>query len=227
MDTICLCKAFCEEEDLASNYKSLPSTVPPYGRKAWLNQIPKSYLLCLWVKINCHELLEVQNLSDTDVEKLTAVVGDWLGTAGLTLNDLNVNRIDYDYNMPLRGNAREAVIDRLNGLPQRAMRMDKDSFPGSVYYMCKSRHAQIYDKVKERKDKHKKPKDWEEDICRQEVQCLAGHIRHMKRYHGLQPVWSNWVCNDMQTQYLRNAKPIFPRGDFYSMDAVKTIVLSR
>lgn len=224
MDTICLCKAFSADDELAPNYKSLLFTAPPIGCTVWMKRIPRSPLACLWVKISCHELLEVQNLSDSDVEKMTAIVNDWLGTAGLTLDDLNVNRIDYDYNMPLHGNAREAVIDLLNGLPQRAMRMEKDSFPGSVYYVCKSRHAQVYDKVKERKDKHKKTKHWEEDVCRQEVQCLAGHIRHMKRYHGLQPVWSNWVCNNMQAQYLRNAKPIFPRGDFYTMDDAVDII---
>lgn len=224
MDTICLCKAFGEEEDMAPNYKSLLTTNPPMGCTTWLKGIPRSHLICLWIKINCHELLGVQNLEAPDIERLTTVVNDWLGMAGLTVNDLNVNRIDYDYNVVLPENVREAVIDLLAGLPQRAMRMEKDCFPGSVYYVCKSRHAQVYDKVKERKDKHKKPKDWEENICRQEVQCHAGHIRHMRRYHGLQPVWDNWVCPDMQAHYLRNAKPIFPRGDFYTMDDAVAIV---
>lgn len=224
MDTICLCKAFYEEEELAPNYKAVLSTVPPAGCITWLKRIPSSPLTCLWIKINCHEMLEVQNLSDTDVDKLTAVVSDWLGTVGLTVNDLNINRIDYDYNVSLPENVREAVIDLLNGLPQQAMRMEKGSFPGSVYYVCKSRHAQVYDKAKERRDKHKRLKGWEEDICRQEVQCLAEHIKHMKRYYGLQPVWSNWVCLDMQKKYLKNAKPIFPRGDFYTMDAAADII---
>lgn len=109
-------------------------------------------------------MLEVQNLAALDIERLTAIINDWLGTVSLTVNDLNVNRIDYDYNVPLPENAREAIIDLLKGLLQRAMRMEKDSFPGSVYYLCKSRHGQIYDKVKERKDKNKKPRDWEENI---------------------------------------------------------------
>lgn len=224
MDTICLCKAFHEKENMAPNYKALLSTVPPKGCTTWLKGIPSSPLICLWIKINCHELLEVQNLAAPDIERLTTIINDWLGTVGLTVNDLNVNRIDYDYNVPLQENVREVIIDLLNGLPQRAMRMEKDSFPGSVYYICRSRHAQIYDKVKERKDKHKKPKNWEENICRQEVQCLAGHIKHMKRYYGLQPVWDNWVCPDMQAKYLRNAKPIFPRGDFYALDDAMDII---
>lgn len=224
MDTICLCKAFGEEEYLAPNYKAVLSTVPPMGCTTWLKRIPGSSLTCLWIKINCHELLEVQNLSKTDVERLTTVVNDWLGTVGLTVDSLNINRIDYDYNVILPENVREAIIDLLSGLPQRAMRMEKDAFPDSVYYVCKSRHAQVYDKTKERRDKHKKPKKWEEDICRQEVQCLNGHIKHMKRYYGLQPVWDNWVCLGMQEKYLRDAKPIFPKGDFYTMEAAVDII---
>ena len=133
MDTICLCKAFYDDDELAPNYKSLLSTTPPVGCTAWMKRVSRSPLICLWGKISCHELLEVQNLSDSDVEKMTAVVSDWLGTVGLALNDLNVNRIDYDYNMPLPENTREAIIDLLEGLPQRAMRMQKDVFPGSIY----------------------------------------------------------------------------------------------
>lgn len=224
MDTICLCKAFYDDDELAPNYKSLLSKTPPVGCTAWMKRVSRSPLTCLWVKISCHELLEVQNLSVSDVDRLTAVVGDWLGTAGLAITDLNVNRIDYDYNVLLPENTREVIIDLLAGLPQRAMRMQKDVFPGSVYYVCKSRHAQVYDKTKERKDKHKKPKDWEADICRQEVQCLNGHIKHMKRYYGLQPVWDNWVCLGMQEKYLRDAKPIFPKGDFYTMEAAVDII---
>lgn len=97
MDTICLCKAFCEE-DLAPNYKSLLNTNPPMGCTTWVKGIPGSDLICLWVKINCHELLGVQNLDAPDIERLTAVVNDWLGMVGLTVNDLNVNRIDYSIN---------------------------------------------------------------------------------------------------------------------------------
>lgn len=123
MDTICLCKAFGEEDDLAPNYKSLLTTDPPIGCTTWLKGIPGSDLICLWVKINCHELLGVQNLDAPDIERLTAAVTDWLGLAGLTVNDLNVNRIDYDYNVVLPENVREAVIDLLNGLPQRAIQV--------------------------------------------------------------------------------------------------------
>lgn len=85
MDTICLCKAFGEEDDLAPNYKSLLTTDPPIGCTTWLKGIPGSDLICLWVKINCHELLGVQNLDAPDIERLTAAVTDWLGLAGLTV----------------------------------------------------------------------------------------------------------------------------------------------
>lgn len=148
----------------------------------------------------------------------------WFELAGLELTDLNINRIDYDYNIPIHGLARTVVIEILERLPQRIMHLEKESFPRSVYYVCKSRHVQVYDKVKERSDKHKKIQSWESDVCRQEVQCYSGHIRHMKRYHNLLPTWENWVNLERQAEYLKKAKPVFPQGDFYPLDEAIAIV---
>ena len=104
------------------------------------------------------------------------------------------------------------------------MRMDRAKFPQSVYYMCKSRHFQIYDKVSERIAKGKHIKPWEVHILRQEVQCFAPHIRHIKEYRELMPTWDNWVDIDLQTHYLKNTKPIFPQGDFYSLEQALEII---
>lgn len=68
MDTICLCRTFCDDEDIAKYCRMLPSTTPPDGCKSWMKPIRKgSVRICLWIKINCHELLEVMNVADNDI----------------------------------------------------------------------------------------------------------------------------------------------------------------
>lgn len=226
MDTILLCKMFHSNDLLFENYKLLSSDLPEIGYSIWTTNIQNLDQFCVWIKINCHELLRVQNVSKEDIKTMTNFLDRQLAKIGLTRHDFNVMRIDYDYNVAVNKTEREALIETLSKLPQRAMRMDRAKFPQSVYYMCKSRHFQIYDKVNERIAKGKYIKPWEANVLRQEVQCLAPHIRHMKVYHGLMPTWDNWVDLDLQAHYLKNTKPIFPRGDFYSLDQALDIINS-
>lgn len=221
MDTIVLCKMF-HSNDPPEHSKSISSDFPILGYSTWVTRIRGQTLG--WIKINCHELLRVQNVSKDDIKTMTNFLDRQLAKIGLTHHDFNVRRIDYDYNVVVNETEREALMEILSKLPQQAMRMDRAEFPQSVYYMCKSRHFQIYDKVQERINKGKHIKPWEVDVLRQEVQCLAPHIRHMKRYHGLLPSWDNWVDLDLQTRYLRQCKPIFPKGDFYSLNQALEIV---
>ena len=226
MDTIVLCKMFRSNDPLAENYKLLSLYHPQTGYLTWVRSNRNLDQSCAWIKINCHELLEAQNLSKDNIAKMTDFVDEQLAKIGLTRHDFNVNRIDYDYNMAVNETEREALIDILGGLPQRVMRMDKAPYIQNVYYVCKSRHFQIYDKVKERIDKRKYIKPWEADVIRQEVQCFSAHIRHMAKYHELLPTWNTWVDLDLQAHYLRNFKPIFLNGDFYSMDQALNIINS-
>lgn len=226
MDTIVLCKMFHSTDPLAENYKLLPLHSPQDGYRTWITSIHNLDQSCVWIKINCHQLLKVQNLSQDDIETMTDFLDKQLARIDLTRHDFNVHRIDYDYNVEVNENEREALFDVLSGLPKRAMRMNKAPFTQSVYYMCKSRHFQIYDKVNERIAKGKHIKPWEVDILRQEVQCFAPHIRHMKEYRKLMPTWDNWVDLDLQAHYLRNAKPIFLKGDFYLLNQALDIINS-
>lgn len=226
MDTIVLCKMFHSNDPLSENYKLLPLHYPQIGYLTWITNVKNLDQSCAWIKINCHELLKAQNISKDDIKTMTNFLDDQLAKIGLTRHDFNVNRIDYDYNVAVNENEREALFDILGGLPQRVMRMDRAKFPQSVYYMCKARHFQIYDKVNERIAKGKHIKPWEIDILRQEVQCFAPHIRHMKEHHKLMPTWDNWVDLDLQAHYLRNAKPIFLKGDFYILDQAIDIINS-
>ena len=226
MDTIVLCKMFRSTDPLAENYRLLPLHSPQNGYRTWISSIQNLDQSCAWIKINCHQLFEVQNLSKKDIEMMTDFLDKQLAKIDLTRHDFNVNRIDYDYNVAVNEDEREALFDVLSGLPKRSMRMNMVEYPQSVYYMCKSRHFQIYDKVKERTDKGKQIKPWEADVLRQEVQCFSSHIRHMKQYHELLPTWDDWVDLDLQAYYLRNTKPIFLKGDFYLLNQALDIINS-
>lgn len=224
MDTIRLCKAFHSNDPLSENYKLLPLHYSQEGYTAWVTSVKNLDQSCAWIKINCHDLLHVQNISEEDIKSMTNFLDEQLAKIGLTRHDFNVNRIDYDYNTVVSKAEREALIEILDCLPQRIMRMDKAPIVQSVYYMCKSRHIQVYDKPKERINKGKHIKPWEADILRQEVQCFSNHIRHMQRYHGLLPTWDNWVDLGLQEHYLKNAHPIFPKGDFYTLKQAISMV---
>lgn len=226
MDTILLCKVFHSSDPLLEKYKLLSLDYSGIGYSIWTTNVQNLGQFCLWIKINCHDLLRVQNVSKEDIKTMTNFLDKQLAKIGLTRHAFNVMRIDYDYNVVVNKIEREALIETLSRLPKRAMRMSKAEFPQSVYYMCKSRHFQIYDKINERIAKSKHIKPWEVDVLRQEVQCLTSHIRHMKVYHGLMPTWDNWVDLDLQAHYLKNTKPILPMGDFYSLDQALEIVNS-
>ena len=226
MDTILLCKVIHSNDPLFENYKLLSPGLSVIGYSIWTTNVQNLDQFCVWIKINCHELLRVQNVSKADIEAMTIILDKQLAKIGLSHHDFNVMRIDFDYNVVVNKTERKALIETLSGLPKRAMRMDRAEYPQSVYYMCKARHFQIYDKFIERIAKGKHIKSWEADILRQEVQCLAPHIRHMKVYHGLMPTWDNWVDLGLQAHYLKNTKPILPMGDFYSLDQAFEIVNS-
>ena len=219
MDTIVLCKMFHSSDKLSKSYNLLPSHSPVIGYSTWITNVKNLDQSCAWIKINCHELLRVQNVSKDDIETLTKFLDRQLIKIGLSRHDFNINRIDYDYNVVVSKAKRKALLEILDGLPKRAMRMKKEDFPPSVYYMCKARHFQIYDKGLERIDKGKYIRPWEVDVLRQEVQCHSDHIRY-KAKCGLQSTWDNWVNLDLQAYYLKNAKPIFPKGNFYSLGPV-------
>ncbi len=109
-------------------------------------------------------------------------------------------------------------------LPTRTMRMEKEDYPYSVYYVNKSRHAQWYDKKLERLEKGKEYTVHEEFLVRQEVQCHSRHIKYMAKYKGVPRTWDTWVSVEREEYYLTHARPVFPVGDFYSMDKAEAII---
>ena len=242
MDTITLCHVSDNNGIWDANYAALLVTQPPAGCCIWTKKLSGLAVACIWIKINCHDVLRNLNTTQEDIDQLTEIIRDWLGKYDIAMDDFHVNRVDYDYNTICQ--APEIILDILQQTPERAMRMDRtvyyhysnistgntdnteieDARVQTVYYACKSRHAQVYDKEAERDAKHRQPKEWEFGVLRQEVQCHHAHIKHMKRYYGLLPSWDNWITLQMQEMYLRNTEAMFPHEDFYSILVAKNIV---
>lgn len=227
MDTIVLCRAVKQNDWYYGFYEQLLSSNTPEGLVYWKRDYAISGTTCFFLKINCHTICQATNITQEDLEYLKDEVSDWLDTACLSLDDFAINRIDYDYNAILPSWNAKLVMNILKlGTPFSIMHMQKDVYPNSIYYTCTSRHVQLYRKDIERVDKNEVIKPWEADVLREEVQCFSSHIKHMKRYRGLLPLWDNWVCKRMEEDYLRNTRPIFPQEDFYSLSESKRIVLS-
>lgn len=234
MDTITLCRVSNLDGTLEPNYIALLSGEPPIGCCIWAKRLPGLATMCIWIKINCHDVLHTVNTTQKDIDYLTNIITNWLNKYGIILDEFNVSRVDYDYNIICR--APQIVLNILRQTPERAMQMDRtlyfsigdnedaDAQVQTVYYACQSRHAQVYDKEAERDAKHRQPKEWEVGVLRQEVQCHHAHIKHMKRYYGLLPSWDNWITLQMQEMYLRNTEAMFPHEDFYSMPVAKNVV---
>lgn len=224
MDTIVLFHPYRATDPGAANYDKLPAITSPPGCKSWHTAINRLDLRLCWIKVNCHDICNYNKATRASVRKLTRTVKQWLGCVGLTVDDFTMSRIDYDYNVYLLHGEGNAIMDAMQLLPSRALRMDKSPIPSSVYYLCKSRHAQWYDKEAERRAKGQAVKPRQHNLVRQEVQCLSRHIRYMQKKYGLLRTWDNWVSVGMEAHYLTTARPVFPPGDFRSLNAAADII---
>lgn len=250
MDTICLFKLYTPYEN-PSPYIALEKAPAPSGCKAWRTALKDSGWRICWIKIQCHELIGESLPAQRTLDKLREIVTRWLAVSGFTLDDFTLSRIDYDYNFYLPYTESEVLLDTMQQLSYRIQRMnkwnsvrtlyytdpsrsgicslskmlkqDREDDP-SVYYMNKSRHAQLYLKDKERENKGYAPQEDEIELCRQEVQCHAGRIKYMRRQHGIDRTWDRWVTPEMEAKYLIEAEPVFPLGDFYTLDGAIDII---
>ena len=228
MDTLDFVATLQHWPDVPGNpcrpFEALLSAPAPFGCTAWKVPLKSAGLICYWVKLRYHDITGELNTTQQGIAKMRAVVDGWLAQAGLTIDDFLLSRIDYDFNFWLPPSMGYRLIETMQNLPHRAMRMDKTDFPLSVYYQCKSRHAQLYRKDKERDEKGFVVQDYEEGMLRQEIQCHSNHIRYQKRRYGVPRTWDGWVNIQRENFYLTHAKPIFPKGDFYTLDRACKIV---
>ena len=228
MDTIDFVATLPKWPDVPENpcrpFEALKSVPAPLGCTTWSTALGNAGLVCYWIKLRYHDITGELNTTQQGIAKMRAVVDGWLGQVGLSLDDYRIARIDYDYNFYLPQGVSEILIDTMQQLPQKAMSMSKSYFPNSVYYLCKSRHAQLYRKDKERREKGHKVSPIEMGLVRQEVQCHSSHVKYWFKHYGLTRTWDNWVTLEREAYFLTHAKPIFPAGDFYTVDRASAII---
>lgn len=225
MDTICFFRVYHPWED-PRPYIALKEAPRPDGCKAWILSLKGTGSHICWIKIQCHKQIGYDPATVRDIAHLRSVVDGWLAHAGLLLDDFTLGRIDYDYNFYMDSGEFDVLIETMQQLSRRIMRMNKwDGVDKpTVYYLNKSRHAQLYYKAEERKAKGCPVHELEKDMCRQEVQCYSGRIKYMKREYGLARNWETWVTPEMESEYLLTAEPVFRAGDFYSLDNAIAII---
>ena len=199
---------------------------PIEGCKAWITSIKKSKSHICWFKIQCHKFIGYGVATEQDIAYLRSVVDSWLTHAGLSLDDFMLFRIDYDYNFYMEHEQSEVLIKTMQQLSSRNMRMKKwdEVKKPTVYYQNKSRHAQLYLKDKERREKGFKVSAEERCLCRQEVQCHVGRIKYMRKRYGIPRDWDSWVTPQMEAEYLTTAEQIYTSGDFYTLDGAASII---
>lgn len=240
MDTICFFRVYHQWED-PKPYIALKEIPAPDGCTAWILSLKNTESHICWIKIQCHEQIGYGIATAQDIAHLRSVVDGWLAHAGLLLDDFTLGRIDYDYNFDMDSSEFDVLMETMQQLSRRIMRMDKwgweyeideadtankkkSADKPTVYYLCKSRHAQLYRKAAERKAKGRLVRLEETDMCRQEVQCHSGRIKYMRREYGLARNWETWVTPEMESEYLTTAEPIFQAGDFYKLDDAIDII---
>ena len=147
MDTISTFAVYDPTDGNATQYELLPSVPAPFGCKAWLHPL-SGPVMCCCVKLQVHNVTGELNTTQSGINHMRATVDNWLAQVGLPIDDFQLSRIDYDYNFYLPAQVSEVLVETMQQLPQRAMSMSKADFPHSVYFLCKSRHAQLYRKTR-------------------------------------------------------------------------------
>ena len=227
MHTINICKFFkksdCDFEMIrqwvaSANHAAIsPSLYPavdPVGAvMGWM----------LTVHIDCLRLLQKVNLTQYDLKVITDAVNRFLSGIGLSVEDMQVSRIDYCVNAVVPERQRAVLLKVFQKALRQTFYVKRgQKYIQSVYYKSKSKVVQIYDKTAECRAKGRIPKWYEKDVLRFEVQIKTNHLKY-KRRRGVDRSWTAWISWDTRTHYLADAlgHTIY-EGDYYTLDRAYT-----
>lgn len=199
----------------------------PAGIEFWSK--PVSYQPGMWVftlKLDVHRITQKVNADAQDLIQLKTMVEQILSQGRLLLDDLSMNRIDYDLNIRFPSiEAMKQIVRLLHKTPLRACYAKRcNNYKTSLYHGSRSRVIQVYPKDLERSSKACPVEPYEHHILRQEVQVKREHIRQMKRTHNIPSTWDAWVTMERQADYLAKTKPLIPIGDYYSLESARQLV---
>ena len=124
MDTMDYFRIYYSNED-PSPYIALKNLPAPPGFEVWIHSFKGGITHICWFKIKCHEQIGYRTATPQAIAKLKATTQDWLSRAGLMLEDFTLARIDYDYNFWLPPAEALTLMETMQQLSERIMRMNK------------------------------------------------------------------------------------------------------
>ena len=86
MDTITLCHVSDNNGIWDANYAALLVAQPPAGCCIWTKKLSGLAVACIWIKINCHDVLRNLNTTQEDIDQLTEIIRDWLGKYDIVIS---------------------------------------------------------------------------------------------------------------------------------------------
>lgn len=180
------------------------------------------------IHVNLQELLNKGTATNADLEVIYNKLSDFAKNFSLANNPrLILQRIDFKRDFIIPDNTiRQAYINLIKKSYQKWGYFIKNtSYKTSTEFANKSRKVLIYDKNKERCNKHKFPKTYEQDVLRIEVQLKRRYIANHKRNTGLIDVLDNYLSEQMNEAYFnQSVLPIFFKGSYRTKENSEEII---
>lgn len=180
------------------------------------------------IHINLQELLNKGTATNADLEVIYNKLLDFAKNFSLADTPrLILQRIDFKRDFIIPDNTiRQAYINLIKKSYQKWGYFIKNTaYKTSVEFSNKSRKVIIYDKNKERRNKHKFPKTYEQDVLRIEVQLKRRYIANHKRNTGLIDVLDNYLSEEMNEAYFnQSVLPIFFKGSYRTKENSEEII---
>lgn len=171
------------------------------------------------------KLLDKPEIDETDyleIEKrLSRII--------LSIFDYELSRVEIilkrlDFRKDIKVNKKEMkILLKLYKKARKTSKFKKRNigYDSTIYYSNKSMTVIIYDKEKERIDKHKEVQEFEKDILRLEIRLFPRHLNSQKREKTLKA----YLTNEVFQKYMENnAFPIFYKGNHYKLELIDKIL---
>lgn len=180
------------------------------------------------IHVNLQELLNKGTATNSDLEAIHNKI--WNFAKNFSVADaprLILQRIDFkkDFIIP-DDTLRQEYVELIKKSYQKWGYFIKNTaYKTSVEFANKSRKVIVYDKNKERCNKHKFPKTYEQDVLRIEVQLKRRYIANHKRNTGLIDVLDNYLSEEMNEAYFnQSVLPIIFTGSYRTKENSQEII---
>ena len=180
------------------------------------------------IHVNLQELLNKGTAKNNDLEVIYNKLSEFAKNFSVADNPrLILQRIDFKKDFIIPDNTlRQEYVELIKKSYQKWGYFTKNTtYKTSVEFANKSRKVIVYDKNKERCNKHKFPKTYEQDVLRIEVQLKRRYIANHKRNTGLIDVLDNYLSEEMNEAYFnQSVLPIIFTGSYRTKENSQEII---